>query len=74
VLFSICQAEIKVALEKLETAKKEGTLEEYLQQPNLLNSLLSHPEMTQKMVDRTLMDLFFAGVDSVSDLDKLFIF
>ncbi|XP_061169292.1 probable cytochrome P450 49a1 isoform X2 [Saccostrea echinata] len=66
-IHSICQKEIKGALTKLEAAKQEGRLEEYLQDPNLLYSLLSHPRMTPDNVDRLILDLFIAGVESTSN-------
>lgn len=66
--FSVFQVEIKNALSTLEKVKAEGRLEEYLEQPNLLYSLLSHPKMTPADVDITLLDLFIAGVESVSNL------
>lgn len=66
--FSVFQVEIKNALSTLEKVKAEGKLEEYLEQPNLLYSLLSHPKMTPADVDRTLLDLFIAGIESVSYL------
>ncbi|XP_062589247.1 probable cytochrome P450 49a1 [Saccostrea cucullata] len=66
-IHSICQTEIKSALKKLETAERDGNLEEYLQEPNLLYSLLSHPKMTPRAVDRTLLDLFIGGVESTSN-------
>lgn len=66
-ILSIFQSEIKNALSTLEKVKAEGKLEEYLEQPNLLYSLLSHPKMTPADVDRTLMDLFVAGAESTSN-------
>lgn len=53
------------AIQTLETARAEGRLEDYLQGPHLLYALLSHPKMTKEMVERVLMDLFVAGVESV---------
>lgn len=53
------------AIQTLETAKAEGRLEDYLQGPHLLYALLSHPKMSKEMVERVLMDLFVAGVESV---------
>eukprot|EP00105_Crassostrea_gigas_P043288 XP_019927436.1 PREDICTED: probable cytochrome P450 12b2, mitochondrial [Crassostrea gigas] len=47
--------------------KSEGKLDAYLEQPNLLYSLLSHPKMTSADVDRTIVDLFVAGVESTSN-------
>ncbi|XP_061169294.1 probable cytochrome P450 49a1 [Saccostrea echinata] len=66
-IHSICQTEIKSALKKLETAERDGKLKEYLQEPNLLYSLLCHPKMTLRSVDRTLLDLFIGGVESTSN-------
>ncbi|XP_062614817.1 probable cytochrome P450 49a1 isoform X2 [Saccostrea cucullata] len=66
-IHGICQTEIKSASEKLENAKLEGKLEDYLQEPNLMYALLCHPKMTPKMVDRTIMDLLIAGVESTSN-------
>lgn len=62
---SICRVEINRALKRLEAAKQEGKLEEYLQAPNLLYSMLTHPKMTIDYVERSLMDLFVGGVESV---------
>jgi hypothetical protein len=56
-------------MSKLENAKVEGRLEEYLDDsPNLLYSLLTHPKMTPDMVSSVLVDLFVAGVESVWNL------
>ncbi|XP_034335699.2 probable cytochrome P450 49a1 [Magallana gigas] len=66
-LFSISQSQIKNALSTLEKMKSEGKLDAYLEQPNLLYSLLSHPKMTPADVDRTIVDLFVAGVESTSN-------
>ncbi|XP_061169293.1 probable cytochrome P450 49a1 [Saccostrea echinata] len=73
-IHGVCETEIKGALEKLENAKKEGKLEEYLQEPNLMYALLSHPKMTPKSVDRTIMDLFIAGVESTSNTLSFLLF
>ncbi|XP_022341525.2 putative cytochrome P450 49a1 [Crassostrea virginica] len=66
-LFGICRVEINRALKRLEAAKQEGKLEEYLQAPNLLYSMLTHPKMTIDYVERSLMDLFVGGVESTSN-------
>lgn len=66
-VYSVFQVEIKNALSTLEKVKAEGKLEEYLEKPNLLYSLLSHPKMTPADVDRTLLDLFIAGIESTSN-------
>lgn len=57
-------------MSKLEKAKTEGRLEEYLHQsPNLLYALLTHPKMTPDMVNSVLVDLFIAGVESVWNVE-----
>lgn len=67
-LFGIANVAIVDAIQTLETARAEGRLEEYLQGPHLLYALLSHPKMTGEMVERVLMDLFVAGVESTSSV------
>lgn len=67
---SVAYAEIQEAMSKLEKAKTEGRLEEYLHQsPNLLYALLTHPKMTPDMVNSVLVDLFIAGVESVWNVE-----
>lgn len=67
----IADVAIVDAIQTLETARAEGRLEEYLQGPHLLYALLSHPKMTGEMVERVLMDLFVAGVESVRLFDYM---
>ncbi|XP_061175602.1 probable cytochrome P450 49a1 [Saccostrea echinata] len=66
-LYGICHAEIRIAMEKLEAAKREGKIEEYVDGPNLLYSMLTHPSMTLEYTERSLMDLFVAGVESTAN-------
>lgn len=67
----IADVAIVDAIQTLETARAEGRLIEYLQGPHLLYALLSHPKMTGEMVERVLMDLFVAGVESVRLFDYM---
>ncbi|XP_061169532.1 probable cytochrome P450 12d1 distal, mitochondrial [Saccostrea echinata] len=67
-LFGVTNTEIQGAIDKLKDAEEEGRLEEYIQGPNLLYALLTHPKMSPEMVKSVLLDLFLAGVESTSNV------
>lgn len=62
---SVANTELKEATGKIEQAKAEGRLQEFIQGPSLLYALLTHPDMTPEMVQSVILDLFVAGVESV---------
>jgi hypothetical protein len=69
-MLSICcrvaKEEMRKSLDEMEQLKREGKLEKYLEQPNLLHALISHPGMTHSKVQTLILDLFVGGIDSVS--------
>lgn len=62
---SVANTELKEATGKIEQAKAEGRLQEFVKGPSLLYALLTHPDMTPEMVQSVILDLFVAGVESV---------
>lgn len=62
---SVGNTELKEATAKIEKAKAEGRLKDFVQGPSLLYALLTHPDMTPEMVQSVILDLFVAGVESV---------
>lgn len=67
-IFGVANAELIEATGKIEEARADGRLEEFLQGPSLLYALLTHPDMTPEMVKSVILDLFVAGVESTTNV------
>ncbi|XP_078336412.1 putative cytochrome P450 49a1 [Crassostrea virginica] len=66
-MYRVAREEMQKALDKMAVLEKEGKLEEYLKEPNFLNSLISHPDMTHANAQSLILDLFVGGIDSTSN-------
>ena len=62
----VAKVEMQKSLDEMEQLKREGKLEKYLEQPNLLHALMSYPGMTHSKAQSLILDLFIGGIDSVS--------
>lgn len=67
-IFGVANTELKEATAKIEKAKAEGRLKDFVQGPSLLYALLTHPDMTPEMVQSVILDLFVAGVESTTNV------